>query len=193
MNHPPSGSRPWLAGAAMVALVAAVGCSQLPNAPIQNQPGTYASPKFAVVPASDIGRYGTVPSGPITGSAVIDGALGGVVTVGRFTVTVPAGAFSDTATITITMPNPSIVECNLDISPVSANGFHIPVSLTADCSGVTNVDLRNCGTLWFDPSANVWRTVTGATVDLTNSTVTAALMHFSTYGVADLVEGRASW
>ena len=194
MKPPARKSRPPSPFVILLTLFTVVaGCGHLPLGPLRNQPGTYTNPKFAAVPSPPTGQFGAVGTGPLSGSSVIDGTQGGVLTVGRFTVTVPAGAFQDTATISISIADQSIVECNLSITPAAANSFHLPVSLAADCSGVTNVDLKNCGTLWYDPQAGVWRTVTGAVVDLSASTVTASLMHFSTYGVADLVDGRASW
>lgn len=178
--------------AAFTTLAVMVGCARSPVAPIQGQPDTYVSPKFARGPAPSGGENGLL-SDPFMGSGEIDGALGGEVTVGRFRVIVPPGAFQGLATITVHVPDAEVVSCDLSISPPEANGFAVPVSLVADCAGVNNVNLANCGTLWFDEDAGVWRTVNGTIVDLANSRVTASLPHFSTYGVADLLEGKAGW
>jgi len=192
MRVPPRAVR-WSLTAAIV-IAAIVGCARQPLAPVANQPaaGTYDRPLFARVITSAL-TTGATPTGPLVGSGDIDGAIGGEVQVGRFRVIVPPGAIADSATITITIPDPDVVSCQLSISPPGANSFAVPVSLVADCAGVTNVDLHNCGTLWFDPSAGVWRTVAGTAVDLDHQTVTAKLPHFSDYGVADLLEGRAGW
>lgn len=190
MRLPPRAVRWSLAAVAIVALFA--GCARQPLAPLAHETGTYDHPRFAQVNDAAM-TAGETPPGPLTGSGNIDGGQGGEVQVGRFRVIVPPGAFAGNATITITIPDPSVVSCQLGISPPEANGFAVPVSLVADCAGVTNVDLANCGTLWYDPSADLWRTVSGTAVDLQNSTVTAKLPHFSEYGIADLLEGKAGW
>ena len=178
---------------AALAIVATIGCGKLPLEPNASmQPDTYSAPVFAAVPRSG-DALGASPVGPQSGAADIDGAVGGEVTAGRFTVIVPAGAFVGTANISVLIPDPAVAACELEISPASANGFALPVLLRANCQGATNVDLANCGTLWFDEASNVWRTVSGTAVDLENQTVTASLWHFSTYGVADLLQGKASW
>jgi hypothetical protein len=187
---------PWfpLGALATISLVAIVGCGRAPSAPnvASGPPDTYTSPVFVQVPrAGD--ATGAVPTGIQSGEAPIDGAIGGEIQVGRFTVVVPAGAFVGTATIHVTVPDPNVVACELEISPASANGFTLPVDLRANCAGATNVDLAQCGTLWYDEANGVWRTVSGTAVDLEAQTVTASLWHFSTYGVADLLSGKASW
>lgn len=177
----------------MLSAAAIVGCGRTPTAPrAAAEPGTYSAPVFAAVPRSG-DALGATPMGAQSGSSEVDGAVGGEVQVGRFTVIVPAGAFAGTATIHVNIPDPNVVACELEISPAEANAFAIPVQLRADCQGATNVDLANCGTLWFDEENGVWRTVSGTIVDLENHTVTASLWHFSHYGVADLLQGKASW
>ncbi len=177
-----------LAGAAVVA-----GCGRQPLAPLPAASGAYVNPTFARVDDTKSGSLAMSSTGPVTGSGDVDGDTGGEVCVGRFRVIVPAGAFEGLATITVTVPDPDVVSCELGISPPEANGFAVPVTLVADCQGVTNVDLANCGTLWFDESAGVWRTVAGTAVDLGDHKVSAQLPHFSIYGICDLLEGRAGW
>jgi hypothetical protein len=187
----PKHARRWFTAAAVLALAAVSGgCGHNPVQP-KAEEGAYTNPVFVSVPTLSGAKSGT--QSVLSSTTDIDGAVGGVLTVGRFTVSVPGGAFAGTAQITITVPDPSLVTCTLDISPASANGFLVPVTLTADCSGAANVDLQDCGTLWYDTGSNVWRTVGGSSVDTLNHTVTASLPHFSTYGVADLLEGRAGW
>lgn len=184
----------WSLGAiAALSVVAAVGCGRLPLEPeVSTQRDVYEAPVFAQVPRSG-DAFGASPTGIQSGSQDVDGAVGGTVTVGRFSVIVPAGAFDGVATIHVTIPDPTVMACDLHITPESANDFAVPVTLRADCAGVFNVELENCGTLWFDPSINMWRTVGGTAVDPVNDVVSAELEHFSRYGVADLLQGKASW
>jgi hypothetical protein len=166
-----------------------VGCAKVPTAPTPEQ-GVYSNPTFARVETPKTGLYGATVHGPLSGSGLIDGAAGGLVSVGRFSVVVPPGSFQGTATVTINVPDQNIVACDLDIDAPSVAG----VSLVADCQGVTNVDLNDLGTLRFDASANVWRAVDGSIVHVENSTIVSPVPQSTTsYGVANVVEGRAGW
>lgn len=166
------------------------GCSSLPTAP---DPGTYKNPDFVRVDAQQVGSMSTnatLDTSPGSGEAMIDGAIGGTLQVGRFTLTVPPGAFAGTATVSIFIPDQSVVHCQLGISPASANGFAVPVTLRSDCSGTIVLDPAQLAELWFDEAAQVWRQVPGANVDIVNTDVIAPLHHFSDYGVVD---GKAGW
>jgi hypothetical protein len=83
-------------------------------------------PEFEIVPAP-----GLAP--PQSGGALINGAQGGRVTVGRFTLDVPPGAFQGFATVLIAVPDPHRLQCSLDIVP--ARSFNAPVKLTVNASG----------------------------------------------------------
>jgi hypothetical protein len=124
--------------------------------------------------------------GMLSGSATIDGRVGGYLKVGRWTLRVPPGAFATTATVTLTVPNASKMVCELEISPASANNFLVPVSLTAYGAG-GNVPASQLRLFWFDPASESWVGITGFTNPLTSS-VTAPLWHFSTYA-----QGKAGW
>jgi hypothetical protein len=130
-------------------------------------------------------------SGPLNGSAQISADKGGVVTVGRFTLNIPPHALRQNATIGISVSDQSILQCDLSISPASANGFSIPVTLSSDFSGGNVVDPTALVEVWFDSAAGVWREVPGSGVDVANAKVTAPLSHFSSYGVAN--GGKAGW
>lgn len=188
-------SQRWRWLPVVLAVVAAVtGCGQHPTAPAKPEPGVYSNPAFARVPATRPGLLNATADGPLEASAEIDGELGGVISVGRFSVVVPPGSFQGVGTIAITVPDQAVVACELGISTPGATGFAQPVSLVANCQGVTNVNLEDCGTLRFDSAANVWRNVDGATISVESATVVTPLSHQATiYGVADLFQGRAGW
>jgi hypothetical protein len=176
---------------AIAALAVIAGCGKHPTAPTTAEEGVYASPTFARVPAPPRGMFGATSEGPLSASVEIDGSQGGELTVGRFQVVIPAGSFEGTSTVSITVPDQTVVSCELEIAaPVESTAG---VTLVADCEGVTNVELEDCGTLSFDAAADVWRTVDGSVVDIQASTVAAPVRtQAKIYGVAQLL-GRAGW
>ena len=130
-------------------------------------------------------------SGALNGSAKINGDRGGSLSVGRFTVSVPPHVIAGDATISISVPDQSILQCSLNITPASDNHFSVPVVLTTSYDGADVADPTSLLEVWFDESAGVWRPVPGSGINTTNQTVTAPLAHFSMYGVAR--GGKAGW
>jgi hypothetical protein len=118
----------------------------------------------------------------------IDGAVGGSCKHGRFQVTVPAGAWRGTASITISVPDQTKLACDLTISPATANGFAVPVVLTMKTKGCDPAVPLTAG--YFDPVSGKWTEVPGAYQDAVSKNVIVPLYHFSRYGALD---GRAGW
>lgn len=177
------------AAAVLFGAVWLAGCSGLPSSP-----GSNANPNPEFVRVADSGGGASVGllrgRGPASGSKDIDGSKGGSITVDRYTIVVPAGAYDGSATIAIGVPDPSVLKCDLKITPASANNFAVPVTFTVDLNGTNVTDLTQVAEVWYDEAARVWRLVPGSTVDVAKWTVSAPLSHFSTYGV---VEGKAGW
>lgn len=176
-----------LAAALALASVAwLTGCGKGPSSPGANE---FRDPQFVrVVP-----RPGTLesgPTGPASGSAEIQGELGGRVNVGRFAVTVPPGAFKGLASVSITVPDQMVLQCALDIAPVTANSFSPSVVLEIDYAGTDVTDPSALMNLWYDEMAGTWRQLPGTQVDTERMLVSAPLSHFSLYGI---VEGKAGW
>jgi len=167
-----------LVGAAFAAL-ALSSCSK---SSLEAPGTTVREPVFESAAAS---VDGTVTVGPLTGSLVIDGAVGGKLSVGSYRVEVPAGAIKGTATITITQPDPSVLKCDLAIDPPSANQFAVPVTLVAKLPNSAALDTDQ--NMWLDPSAQSWRLLP-STADSARIELRSDLWHFSTYGT-----GRAGW
>jgi len=119
-------------------------------------------------------------------SAEIDGSMGGVVRSGRWTVTVPPGAFSGVGTITVSVADRNALVCDLDIKPGSLNKFALPVALSLSTQGLP-VDPTTLTIYWYDPLTKTWVDVHG-TGDSGKQTLTALLYHFSTYAA-----GKAGW
>ncbi len=122
-------------------------------------------------------------------SAVIDGAVGGQVKWGRFMLAVPPGAWYGQATVTMVVPDPSVLACEFTIDPPSANGFSVPVMLTVNTPGAPSGKRLVIG--WMDPAQGKWVPVKGSWNLSERKLVVAPLYHFSTYGV--FVGGKAGW
>lgn len=185
MNHPRS-ARLWSA-LTLLAAGALAGCSALPSSPGSN---AIRDPDFVRVASQPAGTLSLAATGPTSSSKNIDGNKGGSLTVGRFTVQVPPGAYKGPATITITVPDQNLLVCDLGISPAAANNFAVPVTLTNDYQNTNVTDSSQLLELWYDAAARVWRVVPGYTVDTAKKTVSAPLSHFSDYGV---YQGKAGW
>ncbi|HET7224824.1 MAG TPA: hypothetical protein VFK69_03830 [Candidatus Eisenbacteria bacterium] len=140
-------------------------------------------------PAPDFLRA-PVLSTQTSASKTIVGALGGVVQVGRYTLLVPPGAIRGTAVVTVNVPDPAVMRCDLSISPASANGFTVPVVLVANVIGVTDLDPSSLATLWFDPQQGCWVTMPSSVFDAELQVLRTPLWHFSSYGTTG---GRAGW
>ena len=188
-----------IASAAVAALLSfLLGCGTSPTAPANMgggalvQGGTTSPPILKVnadgtvsyVQVSHVNLGGTLP--PQTKSAKIDGNKGGSVNCGRFTVIVPPGAFVGPATITVSVADPTVLICDLSITPLAANKFKVPVQLVTDLKDL-NVSPGNETTYWYDPTRDLWVDM-NADPDASAKTVTANLNHFSQYGT-----GKAGW
>ena len=176
----PRGLRP-LSALALVALLA--GCS---SSPVGAPPLTVTNPSFVQVTASDTSGGEGSDGTPVVMMGDVDGDKGGVVDGGWFRVEVPEGAFDGWATIKVKQPDPTLLMCELEISPSSANQFKVPVRLIAKVPDHRAADDEM---LWHDEAAGVWRRI-ASTSAAGNTEIVAPLSHFSSYGV---IKGRAGW
>jgi len=178
----------------MAVLLAVAGCSNMPTAPqAAIQPGSSASTANGTdgAPAQVLGLNLLGGSSSTTTKTVVVGLLGGVISVGDFTVVIPPLALTRTATITVSQPDLAHPFVNLSISPASANHFLLPVLLTANAKRLDPALLSLAYISYYNPATAQWERVPGVSVSLLNLTVTAPLSHFSTYGV--FVGGKAGW
>lgn len=140
------------------------------------------------------------PSRRLTVTAEIDGALGGRLVCGSYVLTFPAGVFVGIGAVTMTMPDSTIMLCDLDVLPAELNEFLKPVDLALHTTG-TNADLDSLQMYWWDEVQATWvdmscqkDTDLERVLDSELLTLDAAkgvrleLSHFSRYAT-----GKAGW
>ena len=172
--------RPLWAAMFLVALVALASCSRVPTAPPSPSEATLTTmPDDPGGPAPSTPPIVDAPAiVPLVSSLRIDGRLGGVIVVGRWKLIVPAGAYAGAGMITLTIPDPSIDKCELEIFPASLNNFKEPVDLRYLC--ITRGEARTRNMQWWDPAAGAWKVIPSWPESSDNSRC-AELKHFSTY------------
>ena len=178
--------RPVVAALLLAALILPSGCSNVPTAPTAPELSANGSPSTE---SSQI--LGLLETSTSTTTTKTLGILGGTLSAGNFTLVVPAGALTSTATITVSQPDLAHPVVNLSISPPSANRFLLPVLLTANASSMDRSLLSVAYISYYNPATGKWERVTNSSVSLLTLTVSAPLWHFSTYRVES--GGKAGW
>lgn len=184
------------------AVLVLAGCSKSPLSPEGGSVGIGTPPPLATFAPDGTVSYVWAPVAQKAGdplptdtvtvrvasqSCEMNGELGGAVHAGRFTVKVPPGAFTGPATVTISMPDSSLMICELSITPASANAFRVPVELTADLSSPDLADAHEFTMYWYDSNGRHWDNLF-AKSRVNGTSITTALEHFSKYGA-----GKAGW
>jgi len=209
--------------ASALLIVAAAGCGTAPTAPIEAGSGSAYTPAD-VPPILQVKADGSVgwvampvalqsgylepggdartfdPKRALTSTAKVDGAVGGRIVCGRYVLSVPPGAFAGTGTITMSLPDSTLMLCDLDIAPASLNGFALPLDLTLHTSE-TAAELDSLEIYWWDPSASKWTSMGCQKSTLLERVLTKELIstdaaegvrleldHFSRYET-----GKAGW
>lgn len=132
-------------------------------------------------------------------SAVMDGAVGGKLRCGRFVLLVPDSAFAGTGTVTMSMPDSTIMIVDLSIEPADLNGFQKPIDLAITTTDVS-VTPDSLQIYYYNPDSKEWTSLACDTalendprlVEEQQVTVTRGLLtpleHFSKYSA-----GKAGW
>jgi hypothetical protein len=210
--------RALIAASSLLLLLAGAGCKTSPTAPTssENETSTPAStPPLLRISAdgsaswvdlptalrsSSFGSWSYDPSRALTTSVKIDGSVGGRVVCGRYVATIPAGAFDGVGIITMTLPDTTLMLCDLEISPSSLNGFLLPIDLALHTTK-TDAAIDSLDFYWWDPAKSDWTAMgcqKSTTLDavlqpelLTADPVVGVqleLNHFSRY-----MAGKAGW
>lgn len=115
------------------------------------------------------------------GSAFIRADEGGVISWGRFSLDIPAGALSEDTEISISRPMPNLVMCELEPHGIQ---FNKPVTLQIDYNGTpaaeNDTGEPTLGVYWFNEDTGQWVFV-GKELDTAGNKMEANLEHFSGY------------
>jgi hypothetical protein len=167
------------------------GCATAPVTAPPPAPAP-AEPEFVRVEAVAVDTAGQpIPVQASTVLGKIDGGKGGSLHNGRFDLEVPPGAWEGEMTVTLTVPDPALMQCQISIDKPEANQFKVPVMLYGHCDNAVSVDSsEEMIFVCQDDLTGEWKEVQGSTSSTATATVSAALPHFSNYGV---VGGKAGW
>jgi len=222
VTHPTHPIRSLMVLTTLLLGFAVASCGTSPTSPLATGGGTTvtpsAGPEILKVNADGSVSFVSIPpalqSGTVlqpydgqvfdptrvrTVTARVDGSAGGRVICGRFVATVPAGAFDGVGIITMTLPDSTLMVCELEVSPSELNGFKVPVELALHTSG-TAANTDSLEVYWWDPGQSKWTSMgcQRAALDkvLADELLTAEpvegvrleLNHFSKYAA-----GKAGW
>jgi len=181
------------------------GCTLFPTAPSSSTTTSGTSTKQDPPPLATIAPDGTMDFTPapvetlpddtthvmraagLKTSEYVDGAVGGRVRAGRFSLEIPPGAFQGQGLVTLSMPDSTLMVCDLSIQPMALNHFDVPVKLTADLSAPGMTDASDCTNYWYDPTRMDWVSLRTKS-QCSGTLITTTLEHFSRYG-----SGKAGW
>jgi hypothetical protein len=149
-----------LSVAVLIGALALTSCSRNPVAPQAD---------LSMEPAATPGRGIQIdePAPPQGGEAGAVGTISvasqeaGVLTVGRWTLTIHKNSHIDASTITMTVRDRQSMEVEIHVTPESANVFQVPVELVADCTDQTNLVVDDESIFWMNEG---WEQATDVTV-----------------------------
>lgn len=173
------GNRPTRIAVLILGLIALASCSTLPTGPAPS-----AQQNTITRTGGDEDPTPTPKLGLVT-AKVIDGRYGGTLYLGNWKLVIPKGAIAGVATITISVPDTTVDQCELAINPPSLNHFAQPVELRYRCVSISDALRRDMR--WWNPTTNTW-VVIESWANEDDLTRCAPLVHFSTYA-----SGKAGW
>lgn len=176
---------PGLVGAPMEPLVLTVnadGAGSLAPPP----PDSLVETQVTLLDQAPIEAVATAVPGALLARQDIDGAVGGTIRCGRFSLEFAPGAFVGTATVQMAVPDSTLMLCDLSIAPARLNRFNAPVVLTLDARN-PNVSVGTLTIYWFDSDTRLWVDMR-ARRDVSAGQLSQQLTHFSRYA-----GGKAGW
>ena len=164
--------------ASLAAIASAFACSE---------------PVTALASARNVGHSSSsavlveCPSSESHSSSVLVTPLGGSVTAGGSTISIPAGAVLVPTTITVTVPASQYMEVDITANGAEHFSFHAPVTVSVSYARCTRSDLdKDPLSVWYiDSQTKALLQNMGGTDDKTARIVTFVTDHLSGYAVAN--------
>lgn len=156
------------------------GCSTLPTAP--ELPAAGQEHALTTTPSPDALQYISADGGTSV-TVRVNGTVGATLSAGRFTVVIPAGALRGTSIVTLSQPDTTVLQCDLQVSP-SVVSFGSNVTVQADCSRLVNRGrMKRSFISFLDRGTSSWKQLDGSKSDLATSRLTASSSVCSSYRV----------
>ena len=127
------------------------------------------------------------PTKQASSSTAEVGPLGGLLTAGGMSVSIPAGALLSTVTVTLTVPASNNVEIDVSVAGTEHFVFEQPIVVTmsyARCAR-SNIDLAPISAWYFDPATGKLLEQMPGVDDKLLRTVTFSTGHLSGYILAN--------
>ncbi|HKQ18354.1 MAG TPA: hypothetical protein VJW75_01275 [Candidatus Eisenbacteria bacterium] len=209
--------------AAILLLAFVTGCGTAPLDPVPpvdtgvGNPAPPTGPEVLVIHPDGSVSYTRPPADPslastfepqpvpaerkLVRSAVVDGAEGGTLRCGRFVLLLPAGAYDGEGTVTMSMPDSTVMIVELEIAPADLNGFQVPIDLAITTTDVA-VSPDSLQLYYYNPDVKEWQALScdntleddprlvddAQPMGTQTKGVLTPLSHFSKYSA-----GKAGW
>ena len=132
-----------------IATLALTGCSRNPVAPQTDLPTDPSASSSRGIQTEDPAPV--VEGGPgATGSVYLEAHEAGVLSVGRWSLTIHKNSHLQAFNIAMTVTDPEAMEVTIEVWPASANVFQVPLELVADCSDQPNLLPSENGIFFWD-------------------------------------------
>ena len=127
------------------------------------------------------------PSNQTTTASAVVGVLGGVVTVGGTSITIPNGALTAPTLLQVTVPASRFMEIDVTAVGFTSFLFQQPVSVTIDYSRCSrsDVDQQTLHVWHIDPNTKQLLEDMGGVDDKASRRITFSTGHLSGYAVAN--------
>lgn len=127
------------------------------------------------------------PSSETTSNSALVTPLGGLVSVGGTSVSIPAGALLAATTVTVTVPASQYMEVDVSVEGLEHFIFELPVTITVSYARCNRSDIDHAPLMaWYiDSETNAPLELMGGVDDKLTRTVTFTTGHLSGYALAD--------
>ncbi len=125
------------------------------------------------------------PTNTTQSTSALSGVLGGTVSLGGSSITIPSGALSLPTLITVTLPAGQYMEVDVQANNLTSFLFNQPVSITIDYARCNQNLSGDTLTVWnIDQQTKALIQDMGGVNDAANQSITFTTGHLSGYAVA---------